>query len=412
LLFHDWRAKFYFNAFIAAAVALGVYFLLQDTPQSRGLPPVEQYRNDYPPGYSEAHERTLGFREILFGCVLRNRYLWAIAVANAFCYFVRYGVENWIPTYLETAKGFSFKESSIGWSLYEWAAIPGTIACGWIGDRRRLDRRPLGMGWGVHDHGRVLRADHLLQRAHPRPPGAEREPPAAGIGSGTLDAVARQRLSEGLTQASQPGLVVTPLVQTLAVDRLADLLRARGTHAAFGPVELDARGLEFELAIVEQAANIAFQVIHQVLVLHAQHPPGQDGIPVPHELQVGTVVARDVFDAVGEFLAVREQLLEVTETAGHRLAPRVDDPGVGQHQVDESEVPEIVRHLVDEACLAGAVDTCIAQVLLAEAAKIRGTHLRQHRRVARVVEAPVTALQVHHDAREIGELVRAFDRGV
>src|SRR5437763_7279360 len=36
LLFHDWHAKFYFNAFIAAAVALGVYFLLQDTPQSRG----------------------------------------------------------------------------------------------------------------------------------------------------------------------------------------------------------------------------------------------------------------------------------------------------------------------------------------------------------------------------------------
>ena len=135
LLLHDWRAKFYFNAFIAAAVAVGVYFLLQDTPQSRGLPPIEQYRNDYPPGYSEADEQTLGFRQILFASVLRNRYLWAIAVANAFCYFVRYGVENWIPTYLETAKGFSFKESSIGWSLYEWAAIPGTIACGWMSDR-------------------------------------------------------------------------------------------------------------------------------------------------------------------------------------------------------------------------------------------------------------------------------------
>src|SRR5207237_2166978 len=37
--------------------------------------------------------------------------------------------------YLETAKGFSVKESSIGWSLYEWAAIPGTIACGWISDK-------------------------------------------------------------------------------------------------------------------------------------------------------------------------------------------------------------------------------------------------------------------------------------
>ncbi len=49
-LFHDWGAKFYFNALIAAAVAVGVYFLLQDTPQSCGLPPVEQYKNDYPPG--------------------------------------------------------------------------------------------------------------------------------------------------------------------------------------------------------------------------------------------------------------------------------------------------------------------------------------------------------------------------
>jgi MFS transporter, OPA family, glycerol-3-phosphate transporter len=141
LLFHDWRAKFYFNAFIAAAIAVGVWFLLEDTPQSRGLPPIEQYRNDYPPGYSAASERTLGFREILIGCVLRNRYLWAIALANAFCYFVRYGVENWIPTYLQTAKGFSFRESSVGWALYEWAAIPGTIACGWISDRWFHGRR-------------------------------------------------------------------------------------------------------------------------------------------------------------------------------------------------------------------------------------------------------------------------------
>ncbi len=141
MLTHDWRAKFYFNALIAALVAIGVHFLLQDTPQSRGLPPVEQYKNDYPPGYSEAQERLLSLREIFFSYVLPNRYLWAIAVANAFCYFVRYGVVNWIPTYLETAKGFSFQQSSLGWSLYEYAAIPGTIACGWVSDRWFKGRR-------------------------------------------------------------------------------------------------------------------------------------------------------------------------------------------------------------------------------------------------------------------------------
>ncbi len=140
-LFHDWHAKFYFNACVAGLVALAVIPLLQDTPQSRGLPPIEAYRNDYPKGYSEASEQTLTFRQILLGSVLNNRYLWAIAIANAFCYFVRYGVENWIPTYLETAKGFSFKESSFAWSLYEWSAIPGTIACGWISDSWFKGRR-------------------------------------------------------------------------------------------------------------------------------------------------------------------------------------------------------------------------------------------------------------------------------
>jgi OPA family glycerol-3-phosphate transporter-like MFS transporter len=140
-LFHDWGAKFYFNALIAAAVAVVVFFLLHDTPQSRGLPPIEQYKDDYPPGYTEAHETTLGFRDIFFIYVLPNRYLWAIAIANAFCYFVRYGVVNWIPTYLETAKGFSFRQSSVAWSLYEYAAIPGTIACGWISDRWFNGRR-------------------------------------------------------------------------------------------------------------------------------------------------------------------------------------------------------------------------------------------------------------------------------
>lgn len=140
-LFHDWGAKFYFNAIIAFVVAILAWLLLRDTPQSCGLPPIEQHKNDYPPGYDETHERTFSFREIFFGHVLNNRYLWAIAFANAFVYFVRYGVVNWIPTYLETAKGFSFKQSSLGWALYEYAAIPGTIACGWVSDKIFKGRR-------------------------------------------------------------------------------------------------------------------------------------------------------------------------------------------------------------------------------------------------------------------------------
>ena len=115
--------------------------LLRDSPQTCGLPPVEVYRNDVPADYSAQAEKTLEFREIFFANVLNNKLLWAIAMANAFVYFVRYGVQNWIPTYLETAKGFSFQQSSTAWFLFEYAAIPGTILCGWMSDRVFRGRR-------------------------------------------------------------------------------------------------------------------------------------------------------------------------------------------------------------------------------------------------------------------------------
>jgi MFS transporter, OPA family, glycerol-3-phosphate transporter len=141
MIFNDWGAKFYFNAMVSAAIAIIAFILMRDTPQSCGLPPIEVYKNDYPPNYSAGHERTFTFREIFFGHVFNNRLLWAIAVANAFVYFVRYGVVDWIPTYMQTAKGFSFKESSTAWALFEWAAVPGTILCGWMSDKVFKSRR-------------------------------------------------------------------------------------------------------------------------------------------------------------------------------------------------------------------------------------------------------------------------------
>jgi OPA family glycerol-3-phosphate transporter-like MFS transporter len=139
--FHDWGATFWFNAAVAAGVAGLIILLLRDTPQSCGLPPIERYKNDYPPNYSAQHEQTLTAKEIFLSYVLNNRFLWYIAIANAFIYFVRYGVVNWIPTYLQTAKGFSFKDSGLAWTAFELAGIPGTILCGWISDKIFKGRR-------------------------------------------------------------------------------------------------------------------------------------------------------------------------------------------------------------------------------------------------------------------------------
>jgi OPA family glycerol-3-phosphate transporter-like MFS transporter len=74
-------------------------------------------------------------KEIFFTHVFRNRLLWTLAIANIFVYTVRYGVIDWVPTYLQEAKGHTVDTSSWAYFLYEWAGIPGTLAAAWLSDR-------------------------------------------------------------------------------------------------------------------------------------------------------------------------------------------------------------------------------------------------------------------------------------
>jgi OPA family glycerol-3-phosphate transporter-like MFS transporter len=136
-VFADWHAILYLHGFLALAVAAFIYLTVRDTPQSLGLPPIEQYRNDYPEAfdYNASHEHEFSAKDIFLKYVLSNRLLWAIAIANAFVYFVRYGVLDWAPTYLSQVKDFSFEGTGWAYAFYEFAGIPGTLLCGWMSDR-------------------------------------------------------------------------------------------------------------------------------------------------------------------------------------------------------------------------------------------------------------------------------------
>ncbi len=141
-LFGTWHSIFFFPAIIAIILAIFTFFLMQDTPQSCGLPPIEEYRNDYPKeATSETIEEELSARDILFKYVLNNRILWLIAVANIFVYFIRYGVVDWAPTYLAEVKGYSHKGSRLAYFLYEWAGIPGMLVSGYLSDKVFKGRR-------------------------------------------------------------------------------------------------------------------------------------------------------------------------------------------------------------------------------------------------------------------------------
>ena len=142
--FGGWQeGTFWFPGIVAIIIALIAYALIRDTPQSCGLPSIEKYRNDYPKNYSAKSEEVLTTKEIFFKYVLNNKTLWFIAFANAFIYMVRYGCLDWAPTYLQNVKGYNLKD--IGWAYfaYEFAAIPGTILCGWLSDKVFKGRRAI-----------------------------------------------------------------------------------------------------------------------------------------------------------------------------------------------------------------------------------------------------------------------------
>ena len=88
--------------------------------------------NDYPPGYGADSERTSAIGEIFIEHVLRNRYLWAIAVANAFVYFVRYGVE--LDSDLSPDRE-GLLVPGVEHRLGALRRRSGNDRCGWVSDR-------------------------------------------------------------------------------------------------------------------------------------------------------------------------------------------------------------------------------------------------------------------------------------
>ena len=104
--FYFLAGTFLFPAAAVLPIALLTYLLLRDTPQSQGLPAVEKWRNDFPQHYNEESESVLRIRDIMLRHILPNKFLWAIALSNAFIYMVRYGCLDWAPALLRPRSGY------------------------------------------------------------------------------------------------------------------------------------------------------------------------------------------------------------------------------------------------------------------------------------------------------------------
>ncbi len=129
-----WRYAFFVPGVLAMICAAYLLVRLRDTPQSEGLPPIEEYKNDWPEGGANS-ETELGLGELLGRYVLRNRYVWLFAAANFFVYIARYSLLDWGPTYLKNVKHASLEQGGYSTAIFEFAGIFSTILMGWLSDR-------------------------------------------------------------------------------------------------------------------------------------------------------------------------------------------------------------------------------------------------------------------------------------
>ncbi|MCB1169779.1 MAG: MFS transporter [Leptospiraceae bacterium] len=155
-----WENAFIVPGIIALIGAAYLIWRLRDTPQSVGLPPVEDYIRSHPnrsldfsrksqTGESEVRqeeeilhhpsvddpERELTTKELFFDYILNNPALWMFAFCNFFVYIGRYSLLDWGPTYLAEEKGASLLQGGNSNTIFEVAGIFSTLLVGWLSDR-------------------------------------------------------------------------------------------------------------------------------------------------------------------------------------------------------------------------------------------------------------------------------------
>ncbi|MBN2211163.1 MAG: MFS transporter [Sedimentisphaerales bacterium] len=131
-----WRAGFIAPALVCLVVAIILFRVLADRPQTYGLPHVADWRQDYSAGRSS--EKSVGKLQLE---VLRHPVVWIMCISSALMYMARYAVLSWMPFYLQQTRGYSEKTVGVVMFPYAIAGLCGALFSGFISDRLFNARR-------------------------------------------------------------------------------------------------------------------------------------------------------------------------------------------------------------------------------------------------------------------------------
>ena len=136
-----WRAGFWGPGLMCIVVAGGLYLLMQDRPQTLGLPRVAEWKNDFvssDEGSKDKKESTWAVQRT----ILKIPAIWVLALASASIYVTRYAINSWGVLYLQEAKGYTLMQAGGAISVNTIAGILGALAFGFASDKFFNARRP------------------------------------------------------------------------------------------------------------------------------------------------------------------------------------------------------------------------------------------------------------------------------
>ena len=123
-----WEWGFIFAAAAGfAGTAISLVFI-SDTPESKGLPSIQELSGEKPVKTDSMPTREL--QKI----VLRHPGIWIIALSSAFVYITQYAISGWGVLFLQKAKDFSLQGATQIIAFSEAFGVAGTIFAGWLLD--------------------------------------------------------------------------------------------------------------------------------------------------------------------------------------------------------------------------------------------------------------------------------------
>lgn len=124
-----WQFGFLFAALAGIIGAVVVVVFVSDTPESQGLPSVQELSGEKPAASDSKPTR------VLQKGVITHPGIWVIALSSAFVYITQYAVSGWGVLFLQKSKDFSLQSATQIIAFSEAFGIAGTILAGWLSDR-------------------------------------------------------------------------------------------------------------------------------------------------------------------------------------------------------------------------------------------------------------------------------------